>query len=238
MNEHNPLLQPWRTPFGLPPFDEIEPKHFPPAFEAAMAEHRREIDALVADPQPPFRQHRRGLRACRHGPRPDQPGVLRPRLGAFQRVAARDRQDHGATHRPPRRRHLHESRALRADPGRPRSQGRPRSGAGGTASSRRDPQVVRPLGRQPRGRRAGQAPRDQRRDRGAGADLRPESPGREQRLRDPYRRTPGSGRATSGHRRCGRPGGQAPRPRERLVFHPRPVERHAVPPVLAQPAIA
>ncbi len=53
MNEHNPLLGPWQTPFGVPPFDEIEPNHFPPAFEAAMAEHRREIDALLADPSPP-----------------------------------------------------------------------------------------------------------------------------------------------------------------------------------------
>ena len=33
----NPLLAPWNTPFGLPPFTAIEPAHFPPAFEAAMA---------------------------------------------------------------------------------------------------------------------------------------------------------------------------------------------------------
>ena len=39
----NPLLTPWTTPFGLPPFTAIEPSHFPPAFDAAMAAHRAEI---------------------------------------------------------------------------------------------------------------------------------------------------------------------------------------------------
>ena len=49
----NPLLAPWNTPFGLPPFDRIEPGHFPPAFEHAMAEHRADIAAITADPAPP-----------------------------------------------------------------------------------------------------------------------------------------------------------------------------------------
>jgi peptidyl-dipeptidase Dcp len=53
MNERNPLLEPWRTPFGVPPFAEIEPPHFLPAFEAAMAEHRREIEAVAADTATP-----------------------------------------------------------------------------------------------------------------------------------------------------------------------------------------
>lgn len=49
----NPLLNPWNTPYGLPPFQLIRPEHFAPAFESAMAAHRTEIDALAgstADP--------------------------------------------------------------------------------------------------------------------------------------------------------------------------------------------
>ncbi|WP_338664964.1 M3 family metallopeptidase [Pararoseomonas sp. SCSIO 73927] len=53
MTEPNPLLTPWDTPFGLPPFDRIRPEHFVPAFEAAMAEHLEEIAAIGADPAEP-----------------------------------------------------------------------------------------------------------------------------------------------------------------------------------------
>ncbi len=44
----NPLLETWTTPFGVPPFDRIRPGHFPPAFEAGMAEHKAEIAAISA----------------------------------------------------------------------------------------------------------------------------------------------------------------------------------------------
>ena len=49
----NPLLRDWTTPFGLPPFDEIKPEHFRPAFEAALAEDRAEVDAIAPAPFPP-----------------------------------------------------------------------------------------------------------------------------------------------------------------------------------------
>ncbi|MGF1527922.1 MAG: M3 family metallopeptidase [Candidatus Competibacterales bacterium] len=49
----NPLLSPWTTPFGVPPFAGITPDHFPVAFDKALAEHRGEIDAIAADPNPP-----------------------------------------------------------------------------------------------------------------------------------------------------------------------------------------
>ena len=49
----NPLLTPWTTPFGLPPFAAIEPPHFPPAFDAAMAAHRAEIAEIGAKPDAP-----------------------------------------------------------------------------------------------------------------------------------------------------------------------------------------
>jgi peptidyl-dipeptidase Dcp len=53
MNQHNPLLAPWTTPFGVPPFDVIRPEHFAPAFDQAMAEHLAEIAAIGENPEPP-----------------------------------------------------------------------------------------------------------------------------------------------------------------------------------------
>jgi peptidyl-dipeptidase Dcp len=49
----NPLLQGWQTPFETPPFDEIKPEHFLPAFEQAFADHSSEIAAIVHDPAVP-----------------------------------------------------------------------------------------------------------------------------------------------------------------------------------------
>lgn len=49
----NPLLQPWTAPFGLPPFDALEPGHFAPALDVAMREHRAELDAIAASPAAP-----------------------------------------------------------------------------------------------------------------------------------------------------------------------------------------
>ena len=49
----NPLLTAWTAPFGLPPFGEIRPDHFRPAFDAAMAEHRAEVEAIAANPDAP-----------------------------------------------------------------------------------------------------------------------------------------------------------------------------------------
>jgi peptidyl-dipeptidase Dcp len=53
MTDRNPLLAPWSTPFGVPPFAEIEPGHFVPAFASAMAEHLAEIAAIGTDPAAP-----------------------------------------------------------------------------------------------------------------------------------------------------------------------------------------
>lgn len=49
----NPLLQEWKTPYGLPPFDKIKIEHFVPAFKAAMADQIRNVDAIVNNPQKP-----------------------------------------------------------------------------------------------------------------------------------------------------------------------------------------
>jgi peptidyl-dipeptidase Dcp len=49
----NPLLQPWDTPYGLPPFDQIRAEHFPPAFEAARTAHLAELDAIAEQAEEP-----------------------------------------------------------------------------------------------------------------------------------------------------------------------------------------
>jgi peptidyl-dipeptidase Dcp len=49
----NPLLKAWQTPFETPPFAEIAPEHFMPAFEQAFADHAAEIAAITHDPATP-----------------------------------------------------------------------------------------------------------------------------------------------------------------------------------------
>ncbi len=48
----NPLLAEWTGPFGLPPFAELAPEQFRPAFDAALGEHSAEIDAIAGNPEP------------------------------------------------------------------------------------------------------------------------------------------------------------------------------------------
>ena len=50
---NNPLLQPWQTPYGLPPFERIRPEHYGPAFLHAMRTHRAEVDAIAENNAPP-----------------------------------------------------------------------------------------------------------------------------------------------------------------------------------------
>jgi peptidyl-dipeptidase Dcp len=52
-NASNPLLQPWSTPYGLPPFGAIYPAHFVPAFDRALPLHWSEIDAIANLSTPP-----------------------------------------------------------------------------------------------------------------------------------------------------------------------------------------
>ena len=49
----NPLLKAWQTPFETPPFPEVAPAHFLPAFEQAFADHAAEISAIEHDPAAP-----------------------------------------------------------------------------------------------------------------------------------------------------------------------------------------
>jgi len=52
-DSQNPLLAEWTGPYGLPPFAGATPERLRSAFDAALAAHRAEIDAIAADPAPP-----------------------------------------------------------------------------------------------------------------------------------------------------------------------------------------
>jgi peptidyl-dipeptidase Dcp len=49
----NPLLQEWTTPFGVPPFADIKPEHILPAVKEAVAQQRREVEAIASRSEPP-----------------------------------------------------------------------------------------------------------------------------------------------------------------------------------------
>ncbi len=49
----NPFFSEWDTPFGMPPFGEIKPEHYKPAYEEAIRQHNAEIEAIIANEQTP-----------------------------------------------------------------------------------------------------------------------------------------------------------------------------------------
>ncbi len=49
----NPLLKDWTTPYQVPPFSEIKPEQFLPAYQEAITQNRREIEAIANNPEPP-----------------------------------------------------------------------------------------------------------------------------------------------------------------------------------------
>jgi len=49
----NPFFIAWDTPYGIPPFDQIRPEHYVPAFERAMSLQNAEIDAIASDKSTP-----------------------------------------------------------------------------------------------------------------------------------------------------------------------------------------
>ena len=49
----NPFFTEYTTPFGVPPFDKIEVAHYKPSFEKGMEEQKKEIDAIVNNPEEP-----------------------------------------------------------------------------------------------------------------------------------------------------------------------------------------
>ena len=51
--ENNPLLVKFDTPYGVPPFDKIEAKHYKPAFKFAMSLHNDEVATILANKEEP-----------------------------------------------------------------------------------------------------------------------------------------------------------------------------------------
>lgn len=49
----NPILRPSTLPHGLPDYANIRPEHYAPAFEAALAEHRAEVEAIASSTDEP-----------------------------------------------------------------------------------------------------------------------------------------------------------------------------------------
>ena len=51
--QQNPLLTQPQTPYGVPAFDQVELKHYMPAFKEAIRLNQAEIDAIVNNPEAP-----------------------------------------------------------------------------------------------------------------------------------------------------------------------------------------
>ena len=51
--DENPLLSKFDTPFEVPPFEQVKPEHYMPAFEQGIVEARKEIDAIVKNNEEP-----------------------------------------------------------------------------------------------------------------------------------------------------------------------------------------
>ncbi len=49
----NPLLTEFNTPFGAPPFNLIQAHHYMPAFKLGMAEHMKEVEAIINSTEEP-----------------------------------------------------------------------------------------------------------------------------------------------------------------------------------------
>jgi len=49
----NPLLTPSQNPYGAPAFDKIKNEHYKPAFVAAIAEAKAQVDSIVNNPDAP-----------------------------------------------------------------------------------------------------------------------------------------------------------------------------------------
>ncbi len=49
----NPFFEEWKTPFGVPPFDQIKDEHFMPAFKKGMEIEIKEIDAIANNTEAP-----------------------------------------------------------------------------------------------------------------------------------------------------------------------------------------
>ena len=51
--DKNPFLTEWNTPYGIPPFDQIETEDFIPAIKEGIEQHKKEIAAIIDNPEAP-----------------------------------------------------------------------------------------------------------------------------------------------------------------------------------------
>ncbi|MBQ1886071.1 MAG: M3 family metallopeptidase [Bacteroidales bacterium] len=51
--EKNPFLKVWDTPYGIPPFDQIKTEDYIPAIKEGIAEHEKELAAIIDNPEAP-----------------------------------------------------------------------------------------------------------------------------------------------------------------------------------------
>lgn len=49
----NPFLTEWNTPYGIPPFDEIQVDDYIPAIKEGIVQQQKEIDAITSNPEAP-----------------------------------------------------------------------------------------------------------------------------------------------------------------------------------------
>ncbi len=49
----NPFFSAYTTPYNVPPFAQIKPEHYMPAFDAAMVEHKKEVEAIINNTEAP-----------------------------------------------------------------------------------------------------------------------------------------------------------------------------------------
>ena len=52
-SRENPFLTEWNTPYGIPPFDEIQVDDYIPAIKEGIAQQQKEIDAITANSEAP-----------------------------------------------------------------------------------------------------------------------------------------------------------------------------------------
>ena len=53
MDNENPFIAGFNTPYGIPDFEKIKTEHYMPAFEEGMRQQKEEIDAIVNNPEAP-----------------------------------------------------------------------------------------------------------------------------------------------------------------------------------------
>lgn len=52
-NKSNPFIEGWDTPYGIPPFAEIQEKHYLPAIEAGIKQQTEQIQAIIDNEEAP-----------------------------------------------------------------------------------------------------------------------------------------------------------------------------------------